>query len=177
MKLLTPIPLLVCSFALFLSLFSCTKEIIKETIIQKDSIIIRRDSIIIRKDSIIIVEKVTDDLKKNKDLHYGVWAFYQHEIESYSGQVMTGKKVEVYNRYTVEWKRDGTYIQNRDGMIQTGTWDLISPSVFVYDKGDAVNERYYYINRLDSNYYFRKGPFNKNGGIHRDYLAVEYYKR
>ena len=123
-----------------------------------------------------IVEQKTDQLKTNKELHYGVWTFYQHEIESYSGTTMTGKKVEKFN-YTVEWKRDGTYIQNRNGSLQTGSWDLQSPSVFVYDKGDIENERYYYVIRLDSNFYYRKGPFNKNGGLYTNYLAVEYYKK
>jgi hypothetical protein len=124
-----------------------------------------------------IVEKTTDDLAKNKALHYGTWTFYQHEYERYSGTTELSKKVESFTNYKVEWRRDGTYTQNRNGAIQTGTWDLVSPGVFVYDKGNAENERYYYIYHLDSNYYFRKGPFNKNGGLHRDYLATEYYRK
>ncbi len=123
------------------------------------------------------VEKPEDELKKSKDLHYGTWTFYQHEIEYYSGNTLISKKVEKFTDYTVEWKTDGTYIQNRSGTLFKGTWDLISPSVFVYDKGDLQNERYYYIIRLDSNFYYRKGPFNKAGGVHKDFLAVEYYRK
>lgn len=123
------------------------------------------------------IQKPVDELKQSKDLHYGVWTFYQHEIEYYDGITQTSKKVEKFTNYSVEWKTDGTYIQNRNGSLQKGTWDLISPSVFVYDKGDVVNERYYYIIKLDSNYYYRKGPFNKAGGLYKDYLAVEYYKK
>lgn len=120
---------------------------------------------------------IQDELTRNKNLHYGTWMFYQHEIENYVSGNLINKKVERFTDYTVEWKQDGTYIQNRNGSVQVGTWDLASPGVFVYDKNNATNERYYYIVRIDSNYYYRKGPFNKNGGLHRDFLTVEYYKK
>ena len=120
---------------------------------------------------------IEDEFTKNKKLHYGIWTFYQHELESYLAGSQLDKKVEKFTNYTVEWKPDGTYIQNRNGSLQTGTWNLVSPSVFVYDKDNTTNERYYYIVRIDSNYYYRKGPFNKNGGLHRDFLTVEYYKK
>jgi len=124
-----------------------------------------------------MVEKQTDELARNKNLHYGTWKFYQHEIEWYSGTTMISKKIETFTNFTVEWKKDGTYVHNASGIVQTGTWDLISPSVFVYDRQNPENERYYYIVRLDSNFYYRKGPYNRNGGLHRDFLAVEYYKK
>jgi hypothetical protein len=128
-------------------------------------------------DTVIIKEVSPADLKKNKELHYGTWTFYQHEIEFYTAGALTSKKVETFTNYTINWKQDGTYSFNKNGTIVTGTWDLLSPGLFVYDKNDPVNERYYYIFHIDSSLYYRKGPYLKNGGLYGTSLATEFYKK
>ncbi len=130
-----------------------------------------------KKETVTTIIRDIPDTKAIKDLHYGTWTFYQHEIETYAGGVMTNKKVETFTNYTINWKQDGTYSFNKNGTIVNGTWDLTSPGTFVYDKGDAVNERYYYILHIDSSLLYRKGPYLKNGGLYGNFLATEYYKR
>lgn len=122
-------------------------------------------------------EMLQDELANARAMTVGTWSFYQHEIESFSGNTSTGKKIETFNNVIVQWKDNGTYILNRDGSIDTGTWELSSAKVFIYDKNDVNKERYYNTESLSNNFYTRKGPYKKDGSRYTTYLTTEYYKR
>jgi hypothetical protein len=122
-------------------------------------------------------EVMVDQLANARAMHVGTWSFYQHEIESFTGNTSNGKKIETFNNVIVEWKDNGTYILNRNGDIATGTWELGSTTVFIYDKNDGTKERYYNIENLTNSFYSRKGPYKKDGSRYTTYLTTEYYKR
>ncbi|GEM_PF-3451702 len=148
----------------FLSLISCTKEIIKETVVQKDSIIVRRDSIIIKK------QDVAKFLKKK-------WSLQSHEIEQYAAGLLVNKNVEnfVSNNFYVEFKTAGTYTSVDRGGTTNGTYELLDDNYYVLDKG-TVNERYYYILTISETAFINRGPFTKTNQLLTNYLFSAYFK-
>jgi hypothetical protein len=162
MKLYSSISYLLLTVALSSLFSSCTKEIITETV--------KRDSIIVRKDSIIIKQDVPKLFVKK-------WNLVSHEIEQYSGSIMTNKTVENFSAigYYNEFKSNGTYtFFDRGGNI-TGSWELLSDNYYVLDKNTS-NERYYYILSISQSNLINRGPFTKTNQLLTNILFSAYFK-
>ena len=164
MNKISSIAIVVLCAIFSLSLVSCTKEIIKETVVQKDSIIIRRDSIIIKK------QDVVKFLKKK-------WSLQSHEIEQYTGSLLINKNVEnfVANNFYVEFKTTGAYTSFDRGGTTNGMYELLDDNYYVLDKG-TVNERYYYILTISETVFINRGPFTKTNQLLTNYLFSAYFK-
>lgn len=57
MRALSVLPVLSLVVLFSFSMLGCTKEVVRETIVQKDSIIIRKDSIITKQDVLKLFQK------------------------------------------------------------------------------------------------------------------------
>lgn len=170
MRALSVLPVLSLVVLFSLSMLSCTKEVVRETIVQKDSIIIRKDSIIIRKDSIITKQDVLKLLQKK-------WSFLSHEIEEYNGSIVVDKRVENFSArgFFTEFHPNKSYTNLGLGGNFVGTWNLLADNYYVLDQNTS-NERYYYILSISETNLIVRGPFSRNNQLVTNFLFTGYYK-
>jgi len=146
-----------CALSCFLALFavtSCTKT---ETITQVVSI---------------------DSIKTTKALLLGRWFNTMTESRTYSGANLSNSRVDFYSgggTYT-EFKSDLTYNSSYLGSPSgNGVWDITSASQITADKGNATQERYYYIIALDTKILITQGPFKKDGTFYTPNAVLYLY--
>ncbi len=114
------------------------------------------------------IESTIDSIKITKSQMVGKWNVQHLERYMYSGGTFVGNQIEYYNgtnTYT-EYKSDLTYTSMYKGAAAgSGTWEIISPSYMVLDKGNPSQERYYYIIALDNKVQITHGPFKSDGTL------------
>jgi hypothetical protein len=142
-KLLFSFPALlgfVCCLGVLFSTTSCKKEYITQAV-------------------------AIDSIKVTKSLLTGKWLNTQTVYRIYSGGNLQSSKVEFYTGNSFgDFKGDMTYTNQYMGApAGSGTWDVSSASQIVFDKGNATEERYYYILALDAKILITDGPYKKNG--------------
>lgn len=116
-----------------------------------------------------------DSINTVKNLMFGKWNVRSVEHTLYSGTTVTGGNIEYLsgtNTFT-EYKADMTYTSTYKGAAAGGgTWEILSPYYMVLDKGNATQERYYYITALDKAVQITHGPFKQNGAL---FLSNDLY--
>ena len=119
-----------------------------------------------------------DSLKIAKGLLVGKWIAQNTQTETYSGTILSSKTIEFFPAGTtnVEFKADGTYSNLNKGVSAgSGIWELLSPSYLVMDKGNASQERYYYLWELDNRVLLNFGPFKKDGTFYFPNTVYTFY--
>jgi len=122
-----------------------------------------------------------DSMKIVKDLLVGKWFLQNIERTLYSGNSSTGSQIEYLggsNTYS-EFKADQTYTSIYKGTpAGGGIWELVSPYYLVLDKGNATQERYYYLLGIDRSVQITHGPFKKDGNkFYPGELGTYYYSK
>lgn len=120
-----------------------------------------------------------DSLATTSKYLVGKWNNSVEEREEYSAGIMVQKKITNYTgtNTNITYKTDGTYASNYMGAAAGGgSWQLLTPRVFVQDKG-VTDERYFQIVLLDSLNLVTKGPFKSNGEIKGNFLYTFHYKK
>jgi len=120
-----------------------------------------------------------DSLGIANSMLLGKWTAHQYEQEHYINGMLVDKQLLVTGiNSTLEYKKDGSYISFYQGVSSgNGSWQLVSPSKIVLDKGDAINERYYYILVLDKSNLITHGPFKSDGSLYGSFLWTLYDTR
>lgn len=131
----------------------------KETIVRE----ITRDTTIVRSPT-------------NMELLPGKWNTINHEMEVYTNNIQTSKKVEYFTGFYLDLSSNSNYsVKNQEG-ITSGKWELASANNLVFDKNTA-NERYFYILFVEPKTMALRGPFKKNGELKLSYLTTTYYQK
>jgi hypothetical protein len=141
---------------------SCKKETTVKEIYHDTTVVFKHDSIITRYD---VLKWMT---KK--------WTLTNHELESYSGNLLVSKKQENFNGlgYYMEFKSGGSTVFFDLGGSTTGTWQLLSDNYYVLDR-NTTGERYYYILSISETNLVVHGPFNRANGLYSTGLVTAYY--
>lgn len=116
-----------------------------------------------------------DSMAIAKGLILGHWISNHSEAQIYSGGTATSTVIVAggSNSY-LNMNADSTYINFYNGTLNgSGTWQLLSSSYLVFDKGTG-QERYYFIIKLDKNVFITHGPFKANGTLYTTELDTNY---